>query len=333
MKNTFKKLLSVILCAVLLFTTASTAFAAEDAQTEVLEKIYKCDYYSEYDIVVITYGNRYSVVGEIPKITIQSRSSEDDEIAEVFEVSEEKIQVKIFEWNDFYYPQIIINTDFCEKILSVEVAAGAFATADGDKSARLVIPASKVNDTKSFSITSRYDYVAFSETPADSEELIINFCAIEDRPIEVIIESAVGSYGACWLENSTFSYTVNGKTTEINLESFVPEEPGEYVIKLSLDGVFTEEMTIEVVSKEVAVKKSLKGATSRLKNFPLEFLTGLLAFIFVPGMGTFAGGAMMINSWEYVSDFFRALFGNPDYSTHIAKSSEGYEHSGAFKNL
>ena len=35
MKKTFKKLLSVILCAVLLFTTASTAFAAEETRTVV----------------------------------------------------------------------------------------------------------------------------------------------------------------------------------------------------------------------------------------------------------------------------------------------------------
>ncbi len=35
MKNTFKKMLSVILCAVLLFTTASTAFAAEETRTVV----------------------------------------------------------------------------------------------------------------------------------------------------------------------------------------------------------------------------------------------------------------------------------------------------------
>lgn len=35
MKNTFKKLLSVILCAVLLFTTASVAFAADETRTVV----------------------------------------------------------------------------------------------------------------------------------------------------------------------------------------------------------------------------------------------------------------------------------------------------------
>lgn len=74
----------------------------------------------------------------------------------------------------------------------------------------------------------------------------------------------------------------------------------------------------------------MKAAASKLKNFPSEFILGLLAFIFVPGMGTVGGGAIMINSWEYVSDFFRALFGNPDYSTHIAKSSEGYKYGGAF---
>ena len=35
MNNNLKKLLSVILCAVLLFTTASTAFAAEETKTEI----------------------------------------------------------------------------------------------------------------------------------------------------------------------------------------------------------------------------------------------------------------------------------------------------------
>lgn len=330
MNYNLKKLLSVFLCAVLLFTTASVAFAEEDAQTEVLEKIYECDYYSNLDILVIHYSSKYSAAGEIPKIIIYVQATEDDETPIAYEVSKEKIQIKIFERNNLHYPLIIINTDFCEEIIGAEVEAGAFMNDNGEKSAKLVIPATRVDEAKSFCIMCRYDYVAFSETPTDSEERIINYCAIVNRPIEVAIEGSVGSYRMCWLENAVLSYTVNGKTVEIDSDSFIPEEPGEYVIKLSMDGVFTEEMTIEVVSEEVAVKKSLKGATSKLKNFPSEFLTGLLAFIFVPGMGTFAGGAIMINAWEYVSDFFRALFGNPDYRTHIAKSNDEYKYSTVF---
>lgn len=322
MKKAMRKTLSFILCAVLLFTTASVAFAAEDEHTEELEKIYSCDYYSDFDTVVITYTNKYSVAGEIPEITIQTRSPEDNEITENIEVSEEKIQMKVFERNNFYYPQIIINTDFCEEILGVEVAAGAFATADGVESAKLVIPASRVKDANNFYIKCRYDCVAFSETPADSEERIINYCAIVNRPIEVSIEGGNGGYGKAWLEESTFSYTVNGKTAEIDSDSIIPEEPGVYAIKLSLDGVFTEEITIEVVSEEVALKRERKIATRNLKEFPKDFLLGLLAFIIVPGMGTVGGGAIMINSFEYVSDFFKALFGNPDYGRHLAKSNE-----------
>ena len=319
MNKNFKKLLSIILCAVLLFTTASVAFAEDNEQSEVLEKTYSCDYYNDLDIVVITYGSKYSTVGEFPKIIIQAQSSEDNEITEVYEVSEDKIQMKIFESNGGYYPQIIINTDFCEEILSVEVEAGAFMNDNGEKSAKLY---SKKFTSKSLFIKCHYNFVGFSETPADSEERIINYCAIVGRPIEVKIESYNNNYIKLWLEKAVLSYTVNGKTVAINSDSFIPEEPGEYVIKLSLDGVFTEEMTIEVVSEEVAAKKALRSATVNLKNFPSEFLLGLLAFIFVPGMGTFAGGAIMINSWEYVSDFFRALFGNPDYNTHTAKSNE-----------
>lgn len=39
MNKNLKKILSVILCAVLLFTTASTAFAAEETETEVNEEV------------------------------------------------------------------------------------------------------------------------------------------------------------------------------------------------------------------------------------------------------------------------------------------------------
>ena len=319
MKNNLKKLLSVILCAVLLFTTESVAFATDDEQNEVLEKIYSCNYYPDLDIVVINYNSKYSAIGEIPRIIIQAKSSENNEITEVYKVSEDKIQMKIFESSSLHYPQIIINTDFCEEILSVEVEAGAFVSYNGEKSAKLN---SKNFTSKSLYIKCRYNFVGFSETPTDSEERIINYCAIVNRPVEITIEGNNSDYTKLWLDKAVFSYTVNGKTVEINSESFTPEEPGKYVIKLSLDGVFTEEMTLEVVSEEVAAKKALRGATDNLKNFPSEFLLGLLAFIFVPGMGTFAGGAMMINSCEYVSDFFKALFGNPDYNTHIAKSNE-----------
>ena len=330
MKNNLKKLLSVILCAVLLFTTASVAFATDDEQSEVLEKSYSCNYYPDLDIVVINYNSKYSAIGEIPRIIIQAKSSENNEITEVYEVSEDKIQMKIFESSSLHYPQIIINTDFCEEILSVEVEAGAFTTDNGEKSAKLN---SNNFTNKSLYIKCRYNFVGFSETPADSEERIINYCAIVNRPIEITIEGDNSNYTKLWLEKAVLSYTVNGKTVEINSDSFTPEEPGEYVVRLSLDGVFTEEMTIEVVSEKVAVEKKLKAAASKLKNFPSEFILGLLAFILVPGMGTVGGGAIMINSWEYVSDFFRALFGNPDYSTHIAKSNDEYEFSTVFKNL
>ena len=319
MKNTFKKMLSVFLCAVLLFTTASTAFAADNEQNEVLEKAYGCDYYPDLDLVVITYGSKYSMVGEIPRIIIHAQSAEDNEITEVYEVSEDKIQMRIFEGYDWDYPQIIINTDFCGEFISVEIEAGAFTTDNGEKSAKLI---SKNFTDKSLYIKCRYNFVVFSQTPTDSEERMINYCAIAGRPIEVTIEGDNSGYKKCWLDKAVLSYTINGKTVEINSDSFIPQEAGVYVITLSVDGAFAEEMTIEVVSEEDAAKKALRDATGDLKNFPLDFLLGLLAFILVPGMGTIGGGAIMINSWEYVSDFFKALFGNPDYNTHIAKSNK-----------
>ena len=72
MKNTFKNLLSVILCAVLLFTTVSTAFAADEYErfTEGLftyrakdgeAEIMKCDTSASGDIVIPATANGYPV--------------------------------------------------------------------------------------------------------------------------------------------------------------------------------------------------------------------------------------------------------------------------------
>ena len=43
MKNNLKKLISLFLCAVLLFTTASVAFAAEETETEINEEVTESD--------------------------------------------------------------------------------------------------------------------------------------------------------------------------------------------------------------------------------------------------------------------------------------------------
>ena len=72
MNNNLKKLLSVILCAVLLFTTASTAFAAEEYErfTEGLftyiakdgeAEIMKCDTNASGDVVIPATANGYPV--------------------------------------------------------------------------------------------------------------------------------------------------------------------------------------------------------------------------------------------------------------------------------
>ncbi|MBR6532803.1 MAG: hypothetical protein IKT44_00015, partial [Clostridia bacterium] len=90
MKNTFKKLISVILCAVLLFTTASVAFAAEENQEEVLEKGYTCHFYYSMDFFVVTFDSKYSQIGEEPKVRLYNGSY-------IYPLGEDAITLKVFE--------------------------------------------------------------------------------------------------------------------------------------------------------------------------------------------------------------------------------------------
>lgn len=309
----FKKLTAIILCAVLLFSTASVAFAAESGAEEVLEKGFVCHNYYSVDTVVVTYNEKYTEIGQVPSVIIYSREM-DSEKVNVTEVSSDRIHMEIFEHNGERYPQLFIDADFCWKVLAVEVGSGAFVTEDGEKSAKVEVPNSRL-------IACSFDFECECKTYYTIENYFIlskmktHYYAIVGMPVKVVT-SFKGDHADAWLEKAKVTYTVNGKTVEINSYEFVPEETGEYIVQISIGDKLKDTVKFNVSSEKTAYYDGLEYTGKHLLAGPLEAAFGIFAFFFAPGFGTLGGPALVLDALKSIPNFFDSLFNGPEYHDH-----------------
>lgn len=308
-----KKLTAIILCAVLLFSTASVAFAADSNAEEVLEKDFVCHDYYRVETIVITYNEKYTQIGEVPSIIIHSREMDSEEV-NVTKVSSDRVHMEIYEHNGERYPQLFIDVDFCWKVLAVEVGAGAFVTEDGEKSAKVEVPYSRIiqcNFELECECTTYYSLENFFNL----SERKTHYYAIVGMPVKVMA-SFKGNHADAWLENAKVTYTVNGKTVEINSYEFVPEETGEYIVQISIGEKFKDTVKFNVCSEETAYSDGLEYNGKHLLAGPLEAAFGIFAFFFAPGFGTLAGPAFVLDALKSIPNFLNALFNGPEYYNH-----------------
>ncbi|MBR3818906.1 MAG: hypothetical protein IKJ41_07120 [Clostridia bacterium] len=305
----FKKLTAIILCAVLLFSTASVAFAAEYAAEEMLEKGFVCHNYYSIDTVVVTYNEKYTEIGEVPSVIIYSRET-DSEKVNVTEVSNDRIYMEIYEHNGERYPQLFIDADFCWKVLAVEVGAGAFVTADGEKSAKVEVSNSRL-------IACRFDLECECMTYYDYDLLRMDtyHYAVVGMPVKVVT-SFEGDHADAWLEKAKVTYTVNGKTDEIKSNEFVPKELGEYIVQININDKLKDTVKFNVSNEKSAYLERLEYAGMHLLLSPLEVVFGIVGFFFAPGFGWIGGPALVWDGLTSIIDFFESLFSEPEYHDH-----------------
>lgn len=307
--KTTKKLTAIILCAVLLFSSASVAFAAENDAEEMLEKGFVCHDYYSIDTVVVTYNEKYTEIGEVPSVIIYSREF-DSEKVNVTEVSSDRIYMEIYEHHGKRYPQLFIDADFCWKVLAVEVGAGAFVTADGEKSAKVEVPNSRIiqcNFELECECTTYYDY--------DLIRMDTYHYAIVGMPVKVVT-SFEGNHADAWLEKAKLTYTVNGKTVEIKSNEFVPKELGEYIVQIYINDKLKDTVKFNVGNEKSAYFERLEYAGLHLLLSPLEAAFGIVGFFFAPVIGWIAGPALVWDGLTSIIDFFESMFSEPEYHDH-----------------
>ncbi|MBR2869732.1 MAG: hypothetical protein IKB88_11810 [Clostridia bacterium] len=311
--KTTKKLISIMLCAVLLFSTASVAFAAESDTKEALEKDFVCHDYYSVETVVVTYNEKYTEIGEVPSVTIYSRERDSEEV-NVTEVSSDRIHMEIYEHNGKRYPQLFIDVDFCWKVLAVEVGAGAFVTEDGEKSAEVEVPYSRIIQCN-FEMECECTTYYFCENYFNLSKRKTHYYAIVGMPVKVVT-SFKGNHADAWLEKAKVTYTVNGRTVEINSYEFVPEEPGEYIVQINIGNKLKDTVKFNVGSEKSAYFDGLELTGKHLLAGPLEVVFGIFAFFFVPGFGTLGGPVFVVDGVLSIPNFFKSLFNGPEYHDH-----------------
>lgn len=320
MNNTFKKPLAILLSVLTVLSCGINAFAqSEETVTEPLETNFTCDDYLFTETVVVTFDSKYSETGEIPDILVYSREYE-DETVNLTQVSEDRISLKIYEHNGKKYPQLFIDTDFCWKVLALEIGEGAFVTESGEKSAKVEIPYSKIQQRHldGFKVECEIRAYQIAENLLDPANMDIYYFATVGDPVKVNV-SIQGNHADVWLEEAQVTYTVNGKTVEIESGEFIPEEPGEYVVRIQLNDMMTRKVKFNVVSEQTAYFDSLGMAGKRMLLSPLEFLFGLFSFITIPVIGTIGGAGIMLDSFRNVGGFFKAIVAGPTYYDHTVR--------------
>lgn len=308
-----KKITAIMLCAVLLFSTASVAFAAESDAEEVLEKDFVCHDYYRVETIVVTYNEKYIEIGEVPSVTIYSRERDSEEV-NVTEVSSDRIHMEIYEHNGERYPQLFIDVDFCWKVLAVEVGAGAFVTEDGEKSAEVEVSYSRIIQC-SFELECECKTYYTVENYFSLSKRKTHYYAIVGMPVKVVT-SFKGSHADAWHEKAQVTYTVNGKTVEIDSYEFVPEETGEYIVQISIGEKLKDTVKFNVSSEKTAYYDGLEYTGKHLLAGPLEAAFGIFAFFFAPGFGTLGGPAFVLDALKSIPNFFKSLFNGPEYHDH-----------------
>ncbi len=307
MKNTFKKLISVILCAVLLFTTASVAFAAEENQEEVLEKGYTCHFYYSMDFIVVTFDSKYSQFGEEPKVRLYNGSY-------IYPLGEDAITLKVFENEGKRYPQLFITTKIkINDISRIEIGAGAFVAESGEVSGKVNIPSNKIHQISDFGISCKLEVFEVEES-IDFITSKTGYYATVGKPVEIV---GYGEYGKVWLGATTATCTLNGETTEIISNEFVPQEPGKYVVELKFGDFVTRVLEFEVLSETKSYTKSLGDATEWMLLSPLYLVLGSGLAVLIPGFGTWIGSTTVMAALAMIPRFFKVLFGGPMYKDYI----------------
>ena len=302
MNKKFTKFMSVILCAVLLFTTASVAFAAED-NAEVLEKNYACHYYNSMDFIVVTFDSKYSEIGEKPEVQLYNNST-------AYPVEEDLITLKIFEKDGKRYPQLFVNTEGYDNITGIVIGTGAFVTQSGEISGKIDKSNSKIQQLDKLGLPCEFEAFEVDEPLKRSNYI---YYTTVGKTIKIAGYNKCG--GEVWINEITATYTLNGKTVEINSNEFVPQEPGRYVVELKLDDVFTKTFEIDVLSEKQAYSKNLGNATGWLFLAPLYAVFATL-MILVPGFGWVLGGFTWYSVSNMVTDFFTAISDGPVYKEY-----------------
>lgn len=312
MKNTFKKFVAILLSVLTCFSCGVTAFAedetvpAEKPETDFTCYRYQLSDYSSTDFIVVTFDSKYSQTGEIPEVYLySSQTSYKKPIAD-------DIIIMINEHEGKRYPQLFIKTEKLQIINNIVIYAGAFVTETGEISGKVTIPSNKIQKAYDLGVSCKLEVFEIEE----HIDLITGKTgryATVGKPVKIVADS---EFGKAWLGEITATYTVNGKTVEINSNEFVPQEPGIYVVELKLGDIVARTFEFDVLSEKAAYSKNLVNATEWLLLTPLYLVlgTGLLV---IPGFGTLVGSTTLMAAAAMIPRFFKALFGGPLYNEYI----------------
>lgn len=311
MNNSFKKFVAMLLVVLTCLSCGVTAFAeGENAPAEKVESDYTCYWYhkSDYskDFIVVTFDGKYSQMGEIPEAYVYYGNR-------AVSVAEDLIKLKIYEYEGKSYPQMFISAESFESISGIVIGEGAFITESGETSGKVNIPNNKIQRAYDFCISCQLEVFEVEE----SIDLITSKTgryATVGKPVRIV---GTSEYGKVWLGETTATYTLNGETTEIISNEFVPQEPGKYVVELKLGDFVTRILEFEVLSETKSYTKSLGDATEWMLLSPLYLVLGSGLAVLIPGFGTWIGSTTVMAALAMIPRFFKVLFGGPMYKEYI----------------
>lgn len=291
-----KRLAAFILAAI---TVICCAFTSHATDADTYEQGIECEYFWFDNVIVITYDESYTAIGNTVTATLQCIDWDEKELT--VDVSGDGIVQKIYEYEGKRYPQAFIAIPADKNVTAIRIDEGAFSDSNGNYSKEVNYTICETTHHGTITLFCK----GLEATGAD-ERLEI----VEDSSVELSCELS-SIYSDVWKDDIAYSITSETETVELDDNTGLLTEKGEYTASVSINNILTSQKEISVSSKSKAYFTSLGKSFGNMILSPITFLYGLFYAIFVPGPGTLIGTLGLLGSLASIPLFFTNLFAGP----------------------
>ena len=317
-KKLFKRVLSVLLSAVLVVTAFPTMFAG--AATEDKDKIFLQCFDNEdlkCTVLILTFDKAFTKIGEELKVSLTTEKDntitiEDSKILREFHKSGAQLFIALPSYLSDEEGSTIPTSSM------LTVSEGAFVTEKGELSPEysgaLIVSTSVSRSTKEFEIVK--DVAGAKARILQSYMYGDTKFSIGDHPDKredkVVVGAEMYFVSANWAwDGDEMEFTENGELTDV---STVVNTLGDHTIKGKLNDFIYDTFSFKVVSEEQARKDYLKITFKQSLRSVYVIPLGLIIGFTIPGMFMIAGQLLWIEKFftqlfskELVDDYYTAL--------------------------
>ncbi len=288
-----KKIISVFLAAVMIFSLSQAAFAAGNVSETV-----ECEIIND-KFAVVTYSSVYNQKGEVLKAYSIEENPETGEAT----AKEMPCISEVYIYDGKAYPQVFIDVSEysgCFDNLSFKVDAGAFETSAGEDSEEAVVKSSECEDW-SLSFYCECDMIVGNDEGVTYIK--------KDSQIHTFSDT-YSSYNDVWNENLKTCFYNSQNELISEGRDFQATQEDTYTVQFILNDFIKYEKTFSTEENSEFYYSDLSEATKGLLLSPINLILSIVGWFVVP-----ASTVLFYAAVNALPNFFKVLFKNNDSSS------------------